>query len=165
MRDARCTNTAMNQGNAMYQKIVVAYDGTDTGAAALHQGADLARLCNAELHLLGVVVSSGGLLLDPAIVPIDLLESERQVLAAAMTDSARELGRHGVTALTAIHDGEPAREIIAYVQAIKADLVVVGHSHKGILARWFEGSVGVHLLEAMPCSVLVATDSSHPARA
>lgn len=141
----------------MYQKIVVAYDGTGAGEAALHQGADLARLCKAELHLLGVVVSSGGLMLDPAIVPIDLLEAERQVLQAAMTDSVRALGRRGVSAVTAIRDGEAASEIIAYVHAVKADCVVVGHNHKGVLARWFEGSVGTRLLDALPCSLLVAS--------
>ena len=138
---------------AMYQKIIVAFDGADAGQAALQQGADLARLCRAELHVLGVVVSSGGLLLDPGIVPLDLLEAEREVLQAAMADAVRGLGHH---ALTVTRDGEPAREIIAYAGEIHADLVVIGHGHKGLLARWFEGSVGAHLLAAMPCSVLVA---------
>jgi nucleotide-binding universal stress UspA family protein len=140
----------------VYHTIVVAYDGTETGEAALRQGAELARLSRAELHLLGIVVSSGGLLLDPAVVSLDLLEAERQVLQAAMDDSARALGRRGLTAVTSIRDGEPAREIIAYVQEVAADLVIIGHSHKGLLARWFEGSVGTHLLDAMPCSLLVA---------
>jgi nucleotide-binding universal stress UspA family protein len=149
----------------MYRKIVVAYDGTGPGEAALYQGADLARQCQAELHLVGVIVSSGGLLLDPAIVPMDLIDAERQVLQAAMIDCVRDLGHRGVTALTAIRDGEPAREIIAYIQDIAADLVVVGHSHKGILARWFEGSVGTRLLDAMPCSVLVAIAGEQPADA
>jgi nucleotide-binding universal stress UspA family protein len=140
----------------MYRKIVVAFDGTAAGEAALTQGADLARQCHAALHLVGVVVSSGGMLLDPAIVPMDLTDAERQVLQAAMTDTVRDLARHGVSAVTVIRDGEPAREIIAYVHEIAADLVVIGHSDKGILARWFEGSVGTRVLDAMPCSVLVA---------
>ncbi|KUR76904.1 universal stress protein [Novosphingobium sp. FSW06-99] len=142
----------------MYQTIVVAFDGTDAGAIALRQGGDLARVCHAQLHVLGIVVSSGGLLLDPAIVPIDLLESERQILQATVTDAAHALGQRDHPVQTAIRDGEPAREIIAYAQAAKADLIVVGHSHKGLLARWIEGSVGAHLLGGMPCSVLVARD-------
>jgi nucleotide-binding universal stress UspA family protein len=59
--------------------------------------------------------------------------------------------------VTAIRDGEAASEIIAYVHAVKADCVVVGHNHKGVLARWFEGSVGTRLLDALPCSLLVAS--------
>lgn len=140
----------------MYKKIVVAYDGSDAGEAALRQGAELARLCKAELHLLGVVVSSGGLLLDPATVPLELLETERSVLLTAMTDTVHDFHRRGITAVTAIRDGEVSREIEAYIHEVKADCVVVGHSHKGVMARWFEGSVGTRLLDALPCSLLVA---------
>ena len=59
----------------MYKKILVAYDGTKPGNAALHQGAELARLCKAELHVLAIVVTAGGLLLDPAVVSNELLET------------------------------------------------------------------------------------------
>lgn len=139
----------------MYHTIVVAFDGSDMGAAALQQAADLAHLTKAQLHLLGVVVSSGGLLLDPAMVPFDVLEVERQALLDALLQVSQALQQRGVMAQTVIRDGEPAREIIAYVAEVRADLVVIGPSHKSVLARWFEGSVGAHLLEAMPCSVLV----------
>ena len=140
----------------MYQTIVVAYDGTDAGQTALRHAADLARLGHGELHVLGVVVTSGGLLLDPASVPFELVEAEREVLQTAMADAMRVMGGDTVRALTAIRDGDPAREIIDYARAVNADLVVIGHAHKGLIARWFEGSVGTQLLEAMPCSVLVA---------
>ncbi len=140
----------------MYKTIVIAYDGTDAGQTVLRQGAELARLCKAELHLLGIVVSSGGLLLDPAIVPLELLETERSVLLTAMTDTVHDLHRRGITAVTAIRDGEVSREIEAYIHEVKADCVVVGHSHKGLMSRWFEGSVGTRLLDALPCSLLVA---------
>lgn len=144
----------------MYHKIVVAYDGTVAGDAALLRGADIARLCHAELFVLGVVVSSGGLLLDPAIVPLELLETERAALNGAMQDAIVALGPQALSVQTAIRDGEVVREIIAFVEAIRADLVVVGHSHKGVMARWFEGSVGTRLLDAMPCSVLIAVSTA-----
>jgi nucleotide-binding universal stress UspA family protein len=148
-----------DQAVIMYQTIVVAYDGTEPGEAALQQGAALARMCQAQLHVLGVVVSAGGMLLDPAIVPFELVETERQVLQTAMTEIVQTLGRQVTPALTVIRDGEPAREIIAYVHEVKADLVVIGHSHQGLLARWFDTSVGTLVLDAMPCSVLVAIDA------
>ena len=141
----------------MYQTIVVAFDGSDAGADALHQAADLAQATGAQLHLLGVVVSSGGLLLDPAIVPIEVLEVERQALLAALLQVDHALRHRGVVAQTVIRDGDPGREIIAYLEEVRADLVVIGPGHKGMLARWFEGSVSTDLLDAMPCSVLVAT--------
>jgi len=39
----------------MYKKIVLAYDGSSFSTAALHQGAEIARYCKAELHLLSIV--------------------------------------------------------------------------------------------------------------
>jgi nucleotide-binding universal stress UspA family protein len=149
----------------MYHTIVVAFDGSDAGADALHQAADLAHATRAQLHLLGVVVSSGGLLLDPAIVPLDVLEVERQALLAALLEVDQALRHRGVVAQTVIRDGDPGREIIAYVEEVRADLVVIGPGHKGVMARWIEGSVSADLLDAMPCSVLVATRAGDPAAA
>jgi nucleotide-binding universal stress UspA family protein len=143
----------------MYKKIVVAFDGSDPGDAALLQGAELAQLCKAELHLLGVVESAGGMLPNPAI---EVLETERLYLQEALAGSVRDLGRQGIAALTCIRDGDAAREIIAYAHEIKADLAIIGHSDKGLLARWFEGSVGARLLDEMPCSLLVAKDGAQP---
>jgi nucleotide-binding universal stress UspA family protein len=40
---------------------------------------------------------------------------------------------------------------------VDADLVIVGHSDKGILARWFEGSVGAGLVRDLPCNLLIAS--------
>ncbi len=146
----------------MYKKILVAFDGTKPGNAALDQGADLARLCKGELHVLAIVVTAGGLLLDPAVVSNDLLETERAYLVEALADAVRDLDKKGIDAKTCILDGDAAREIMAYAHKIKADLVVIGHSEKGLLARWFEGSVGTQFLDELPCSLLVATGGSHP---
>ena len=140
----------------MYRKIVVACDGTGPGDVAVRQGGDLALLCSAELHLLGIVASAGGMLMDPATVSAELLAAERQCLQQGLADAVRDLGRRGIDAQNCIRDGEPSREIIAYIHEIQADLVVVGHDGKGRLARWFEGSVGTQLFDKLPCSLLVA---------
>jgi hypothetical protein len=142
----------------MFQKIVVAYEGSGSSEAALRRGGELARACHAELHLLGIVVTSGGLLLDPAYVPNELLEAERTILLESLEDTACAFSHEGISTKTCIRDGEPAAEIASYINEIKADLVVIGQSYKGMLAKLFEGSVGAHLLEHLPCSLLVASD-------
>ena len=146
----------------VYRNIVVVYDDAGTGDAALCRGAELARLCKARLHLLGIVVTEGGLMLDPAIVSLDLLETERFYLQEALGEAVGHLDRQGVTAMTCIRDGDAAREIIAFAAEVDADLVIIGHSAKGLLARWIEGSVGAHLLDDLPCSLLVAKDKVLP---
>lgn len=140
----------------MFQKIVVAYESSGASEAALRRGAELARACQSELHLLGIVVTSGGLLLDPAYVPDELIEAERRLLLDKLEDTARVFAHAGIRAHTCIRDGLPIAEITAYIKEVKADLAVIGHSDKGVLARWLEGSVGLQLLESLPCSLLIA---------
>jgi nucleotide-binding universal stress UspA family protein len=144
----------------MFRKIVVAYEGSGASEAALRRGGDLAKACHAELHLLGIVVTSGGLLLGPAFVPDELIETERRILLEALEDAAHIMRLDNITTKTCIRDGEPATEIAVYIKATGADLAVIGHNHKGMLARCFGGSVGAHLLDDLPCSLLVASDGS-----
>ena len=144
---------------SMFRTILVAYDGTSASDVALHMAAELAQAGKARLHVLAILVTSGGLLLNPAAVSSELLDVERKFLVDAMESAVRKLGPHSAAIDTCIRDGEPVREVVAYAHEIKADLVVVGHSDKGVIGRWFEGSVGSQLLDALPCSLLVATGS------
>lgn len=146
----------------MYKTIVIAYDGTDASNVALVEGVALARLCKAQLTLLGIVVTAGGLLLDPAIVSRELIETEQRFLREALAEAARDFAHKGVNATTCLRDGDPATEIAAYAREIGADLVIVGHGHKRLLARWFEHAVDAQILAAMPCSLLVASHEAAP---
>jgi len=143
---------------SVYHTILVAYDGTDGSCVALRQGAELAQACNAQLHVLAIVVTSGGLLLEPAAVPASLLLTERTVLLDAMTAAVGDLGEIGHSVLTCVRDGEASAEIIVYAHEIEADLVVLGHSEKSLFASWFESATGKHLLRHLPCSTLIAID-------
>lgn len=140
----------------MYKRIVVAYDGCAYSSAALIQGAELSKLCKAELHLLGIVVTTGSWGLAQAESSLDLWGSEHEYLQKALDAATHDLRSQGVNVIGAIRRGEPGNEIAAYAHQIKADLVVLGHSEKGIFMRWFDGSVGVELLEMLPCSLLIA---------
>jgi nucleotide-binding universal stress UspA family protein len=43
----------------MFKRILLAYEGSPETEAALSQAAELALLCKAELHLLGVCAATG----------------------------------------------------------------------------------------------------------
>lgn len=141
----------------MYRKIVVAYDGSSFSDVALRQGCDLARLCKAELHLVGIVATTPNMALAEGTAGIDIWGMERKQLEEALESAARDLSDQGLNAGTSIREGNPANEIAACATEQNADLVVVGHSDKGAIARWFEGSVGAGLLRDLPCNLLVAT--------
>jgi nucleotide-binding universal stress UspA family protein len=145
----------------MYQKILVAYDGSGFSEVALHQAAELARPCKAELHLLGIVVTTGYMALAEGMGGVDVWGMERKKIEAILDNASRELGGQGLNIVTSIREGDPADEIIASAYEIGADLAVLGHSDKGIFLRWFEGSIGAKLLRDLPCSLLIAM-SRHP---
>ncbi|MHB8166561.1 MAG: universal stress protein [Sulfuricella sp.] len=141
----------------MYRKILLAYDGSTFSAAVLQQGAELASLCKAELHLLSIVVTTGSMAIAEAVGPSDVWGLEQQDLQRVVEAAEQDLHSQGLTVVTCIRFGDPAVEIAAYAHEVDADLVVLGHTSKGMLTRWFQGSVGAKLLDYLPCSLLVAT--------
>lgn len=141
----------------MFQKIVLAYDGSEETGIALHQAADLARLYDAELSLIGIVESIPSTALADPAPQHDLLTGQRSRIAQALLTEAEELESRGVKVATKVLEGNPVDEISAYAKRTGADLVVIGHADKGLLRRWFEGSTGAQLIRDLPCSLLIAT--------
>jgi len=141
----------------MYKKILVAYDGSSYSDVALRQGAELARLCDSELHLVGIVSTTAYMALAEGAGSIDIWGMERDKLEAALESAVQDLADQGLKPIASVREGNPADEIAASALDLRADLVVVGHTDKGAIARWFEGSVGAGLIRDLPCNLLVAT--------
>ena len=138
-------------------EILLAYDGSTFSAAVLRQGAELASLCKAELHLLSIVVTTGSMAIAEAVGPSDVWGLEQKDRQQVVEATAQYLHNQGLNVITCVRYGDPAVEIAAYAHEINAELVVLGHTSKGMLTRWFQGSVGAKLLDHLPCSLLVAT--------
>jgi nucleotide-binding universal stress UspA family protein len=141
----------------MYRKILLAYDGSTFSAAVLRQGAELAKLCKAELHLLSIVVTTGAMGMAESVGSIDVWAVEQEQLQPVVEAAVQELHQQGLTVISCVRYGDPAVEIAAYAHEVDVDLVVLGHTSKGMLTRWFQGSVGAKLLDHLPCSLLIAT--------
>jgi len=141
----------------MYHTIVLAYDGSAFCAAALVQASRLARLCDAHLHLLSIAPVSGIAALAESVGPGDVWSIEHEDTRQRVLDTVRRLRQDGLNVSASVGAGDPAEEIAAYVRQTQADLLVVGHTHKGMMVRWLQGSVGQQLLEALPCSLLVVS--------
>lgn len=141
----------------MYKTILLAYDGSNYSDAALLQGARLANACQASLHLLGVVQTTGSMALAEGMGGQDIWARERAHVGQALEQARQAAEREGVVANVTISEGDPSGEIVHHARTLKADLVVLGHKERGVLASWFGRSVGADLLAALPCSVLIAT--------
>lgn len=141
----------------MYQKIVLAYDGSEAGQQALLNCKELSQWQHAELHLLAVVpyelVALGP---ESAYYSEDQIRMEEAKYQGILDTGLAQIGATGVAAHGELCKGDPVDQIIQYAEKIGADLIVLGHKHRNHwLERWWRGSISKALIELSPCSVLV----------
>lgn len=140
----------------MYNNIVLAYDGSDSGQKALLESKDIAQWSHAKLLLVAVMPSvSNFVAMEGSLYDPDLAAQETKRYEAILADGLRKLAEAGYSADGRLLVGESVYEITHFAQKIEADLIVVGHKHlDSWAARWWRGSVSGNLIEHAPCSVL-----------
>ena len=89
-----------------------------------------------------------------------LEQAERERVEAVLDEGISVLKQQGIEAQGHLRAGEPSHQIAKLAQDLGTDLVVVGHQRRGVLARWWQGSVGASLLDRLDCSLLVAQQAS-----
>jgi len=141
--------------STMYGKILLAYDGSVEGRLALREGAQLARLCGAEVFLLAVVNLSAGIVMAEGAAP-GAAEHQQIAYSEVLDEGVEQLKAMGFTPTHRLEFGDPASRIAAVAREINAGLVVVGHRQQSAFARWWRGSVGASLHEQLSCSLLIA---------
>lgn len=142
----------------MYKKILLAYDGSESGQKALLDCQDLAQWAQAELTLVAVMPLHLDLMgMGSGVYDSNLMEEEKKALQSVLDEGLRRLAAAGHAATGEVLIGETVDEITKQARKISADLIVVGHKHlDSWAARWWRGSISKTLIEHSPCSVLVA---------
>jgi nucleotide-binding universal stress UspA family protein len=141
----------------MYSTIVVGTDGSDTANSAVSTAADLARLCNAELHVVTAYRAASG----SVAVPLTGAHAGDSGLGTALSklagdemlaDTAASI--KGVTVKTHASSGGAADVLVKEAASVGADLIVVGS--KGMQGtRRLLGSVPNTVAHNAPCAVLI----------
>lgn len=141
----------------MYKRILLGYDGSESGQQALLGSREIAQWSRAELTLIAVMplpiaaIGPEGGMYDEKVE-----ENERKRYQAILDTGLRRLAQAGLSARGEVLTGDPVHELARAASRIEADLIVVGHRHlDGWAARWWRGSVSKSLIEHAPCSVLV----------
>ena len=141
----------------MYQRILLAYDGSKSGQQALLECREVAQWSQAAVSLIAVTplyIHMVGV--EAGIYDNELAEQEKEKYTGILNDGLQQLLSAGFHASGVVLVGETVDEIVRYAQKMNADLIVVGHRHlDGWAARWWRGSVSKSLIENSPCSVLV----------
>jgi nucleotide-binding universal stress UspA family protein len=141
----------------MYQRILLAYDGSECGQKALLDCHDIAQWSHAELSLIAVRSPPAAYIgVEGGFYDSAREEEDQQRYKGILEDGLRRLTQQGHTVKGEVLVGDQIDEITEYARKIKADLIVVGHKHlDGWAARWWRASASPALIEHSPCSVLV----------
>ena len=141
----------------MYQRILMAYDGTAAGQQALLDCKEIAQWSRAEMHLIAVMPSPvSSVAIEGWVYDPEVAAAERAQYQQVLDQGVQRLGEAGLSARGVLATGHSVDEIVRHAQQVKADLIVVGHKHLDSWAqRWWRGSVSQALIEHAPCSVLV----------
>ncbi len=138
----------------MFEKILVAVDGSEHALRAVQKAAELARAMQSkELHIVVVY--------DP--IPIYLGEPNMQIAintrkgeAEAILETAvKEVGDVPCALYNDLLEGSPAEAIIEAANARQTDLIVMGSRGLGRLAGLLLGSTSQKVVAHAPCPVLI----------
>ena len=142
------------KGITVYQRILLAYDGSIEGRTALREGALMARRYGAQVFVLSVIREAAGTKLGEGVGGGGIAQ-QREEYERVLQEGMARLAALGFQAWGKLAIGEPAREIAAYAEQVKADLVVVGHRRQSAIGRWWSGASGAYLSDHIRCSLLV----------
>jgi len=133
----------------MFKHVLLCYDGSRAGRAALKQGAELAILVGAQVHVLSIISSE-------VPDPVDREGDYRKLL----DESIEWLRVRGVAATGYLAHGNTLEEIVAHAKRLAVDLIVVGLYPKSSGGRWWSGPDRQSLAERVNCAVFIARDDT-----
>jgi nucleotide-binding universal stress UspA family protein/predicted transcriptional regulator len=138
----------------MFQRLLVAIDGSESSLQAAEVAISLASLLQARLDLLSVEETL------PRYVATHE-ESSREHLAALeyfeglQAPLRRQAQQRGVQTHCAIRGGHEGQVILEHIREQQCDLLVLGHQGHSAVWGAFLGSTADKLVNHTPCSVLV----------
>jgi nucleotide-binding universal stress UspA family protein len=139
----------------MYEDILLPTDGSESMDAVIEHAADIAARRSATVHALYVIDDRSFLTLRDEM-KADVVDGLRTEGEAATTAAATRLEADGVTVRTAIREGNPADEVLAYTADRGIDLVVMG-THGADYERNMLGSVSQKVVTMSTAPVLTVT--------
>ena len=148
----------------MFNKILVAVDGSDPSIHALEVAATIAKQNHAELTILTVVppippMVEGDM---PHYVP-DFSKNLKDSYANMLNKQVKDLkAKHPDLKVEAVvTEGNPARKIIEKAGEHMADMIVVGNRGTSGILSWMMGSVSRTVSDACTVPVLVVKDEKY----
>ena len=138
----------------IFDKILIATDGSDNSKAAVEKGLMIARQCESAVYVVYVIdmsTFSAAPLVTPAAVDVfHQLEVGGENAVERVKTMANDLN-----VKTFVISGRPAHEITEFAVENKVDLIVIGSHGTGGIERMLLGSVADKVIRTANQPVLV----------
>lgn len=138
----------------MFEKILLAVDGSEHALHAARKAAELARIMNSkELRLIVAYDTIPLYLGEPnmQIAYVNRKEEAQDILKNALA----EVGDVPCAVITDVMEGDAAEAIISAAEADKSDLIVMGSRGLGRLTGLVLGSTSQKVVAHAPCPVMI----------
>jgi len=146
----------------MFTNLVVALDGSECANHALELALTLAKAGGGELAICSVADPAPlyGSLEPAAMAEQTLLEINRNA-ERIVDEGTAKAAAAGVASRGKVLEGEPAREIVKYAAAERADAIVMGTHGRSGLTRLLMGSIAEGVLRSASMPVLTVRREAH----
>jgi nucleotide-binding universal stress UspA family protein len=142
----------------MFKRVLLCYDGTETGRRALRRGAELAMLLGAQVFVLSM--NSAGAAVAAGAAGHACIVDEAADFHKLLDESVAWLKARGVVAEGFLASGDYIDQIIVFSKRLSIDLIVLGHYPRPTGGFWWSGTNRVSLAERVNCCVFVAVNAS-----
>lgn len=151
----------------MYERIIVALDGSPAAERVLEHAEALATAFGSHITLLHATLSAEMVLAQastgdtaggqvaPAIDPDPVLEADHQTAAAYVSGVEARLRQQGLTVDVEMPEGPAETVIVERARALGAQLILMTTHGRGGLGRVVFGSTADSVIRHAPCAVLL----------
>ena len=138
----------------MFQKILVAYDGSEGSKKALRTGIELAKRLGVDLH--SISVEEGLPYFSATVGEVEEVRSDAEQFFKKITKEAwDEAALQGVNLHTTVLPGHEVETVITFAKEGRFDLLIVGFvGHSNVFGRIMGGTTQ-NLSRLSPCSVMI----------
>jgi len=137
----------------MFEKILVAIDGSPESEKALQKAVDLAAHCDAELIAISVVEFTE---VPGTVSEVDAIrenaEKHFHQIGGAAVNFAKS---RGMSLRSVVVRGHAADAILEYAQSEAIDLIVLGHRGHSKIRRFLLGSTSDRVSEHFHCTAMI----------
>jgi len=152
----------------MFDKILVAVDGSEHSKKALTYAVELAKKFSAKIMLIHVystimpiipvtdaLSSQTGVTPVSPAVAVKIAEDVRKMGNKILEDAEKVVQEQGIAVDTMLKEGDIVKTIVAEAQRGEFNLIVVGHRGMGKLGEFLLGAVSEGVSHKASCPVLI----------